>query len=115
MLLLVSVNIARGVGLQAPGGNPPVRPAQPAAGKRTSDQGPDPVFVGRLGGEQDPNFEALADRRNRRVVRRQRTRRLMVPVPAQRNGYRATERAGVCPGLDRHNGVMSVGFARHGY
>lgn len=72
-------------------------------------------LVGWFGGEQHTYCERLTHRRSGYVVRRERAWRLMVPMSAQRNSYRAAGGAGISAGLNRHYGVMGVGFARHGY
>jgi hypothetical protein len=98
--------------LHRPRGDPAVRAGQSPGRQRLPDQRTDARFVVR--GEQQPKPHGAVTGWHRvGVVRRQWAWRLMVPMSAQRNGYRATGRIRVAAGVQRDHGVVGIRGAGH--
>jgi len=72
------------------------------------------LLVRGFGGEQDPHPErVVAFGCCVGVMGRQRARRLVIPMSAQRNGYRAAGGTGVAAGIEDDDGVVGVCGASH--
>ena len=112
---LVRVHIAGTVRLQRPGADPAVRSGLPSGCQRLTDQRADLRLAVWFRGEQhpQPNF-VIALRTGVGVVRCQRARWRVIPMSAQRNGYRTAESVGVTAWVQHHDSVMGVGRPFHG-
>ena len=82
--------------------------------QRLCDQLTDPALVGRVGGEQHANVDGfVVGGCCVGVMRRQRAWRVVIPMSAQRNGYRTAGSAEIPAGIEDHDGVVGVGGAGH--
>lgn len=82
--------------------------------QRLGDQLTDPALIGWVGGEQHSNVDGfIVGECCVGVVWCQRTWRLVVPMSAQRNGYRTAGGAGIAAGIEDHDGIVGVGGANH--
>lgn len=83
----------------------------PPAEQGLADTAPDLRFIARLGGEENPQTDDAPIPFGCGVMRRQRTRRVVLPMPAQGDSYRATG----CPEIVfvayRHHRVMGKDLA----
>src|SRR2546421_174198 len=85
--------------------------SQPPGRQRLADQRPHPLLVSGFSGENHPNSDSFTGRDTADVVRRERTRRLMVPPAAQRLRDRAAKRIGIGSVAHRDHSVVGEGVA----
>ena len=112
---LVRVHIAGTVRLQRPGADPAVQSGLPSGRQRLTDQRADLRLAAWFRGEQHPQLNfVIALRTGVGVVRCQRARWRVIPMSAQRNGYRTAESVGVTAWVQHHDSVMGVGRPFHG-
>jgi hypothetical protein len=113
MILLVRPDGAGGIGAQLPCRDTAFGAGQLSGGEGFADQGADASLVGWFGSEKYSQRDGFSVWKGSNVVRRERARAWVVPVPAERNRYCAAECVRTAVGLHCDNRVVSIGLASH--
>ena len=113
MLSLIVSYGRRAAAQQEPVGSGALWQLEVSARQRILDQPSYLVLSARFRGEERPYGHLVADALRSSVMGRQRARRLVVPMSAQRNGYRTAGGAGIPAGIEDDDGVVGVGGAGH--
>jgi hypothetical protein len=113
MVVLLRPDVARGSGAQLPRCETAIGGGQLAGGEGFADQQADTLLVGRFGSEKHSHCHGFTVRQGCDIVRCERARRSVIPVPAQRDRDCAAESVRTAAGLHRHNRVVSISLADH--
>ena len=113
VVLFVGPDVARGRRSQLPRRESAVGASKLSGSEGFGDQRANASLVGRFGGEKYSQRDGFSVRKSSDVVRCEGARRLMVPVPAQRDRDCAAKGVSAATRLHHHNRVMSVCLANH--
>src|ERR1700722_10660728 len=105
MILLARPGGSGGIVAQLPCRDTAFGAGQLSGGEGYADQGADASLVGRFGSEKYSQRDGFSVWKGSDVVRRERARAWVVPVPA--------ERVRTAVGLHCNNRVVSIGLASH--
>lgn len=113
MALLLGSDVAGGGRAQLPRRDTAFGASQLPGGEGLADQGADASLVSRFGSEKDSQRDGFTVWKGSDMVRRERARWWVVPVPAQCDCDCAAEGVRTAAGLHRDNRVVSISLPDH--
>ena len=111
MIAFLLANLPRFARLEPPPGGHPAMTDEPCIMQCVIDAAADATLELRFDGEQRAEPNQIACPLRPRVVRRQRTRRLVIPAAAERDGDGRAQRVCVTIRCDGHHGVVREPYA----